>query len=189
MRRRYWRSVRVLQNSEMRVPRLCCCRLRVDRNHGRQANNGLQRTAPRLRTDMKHWLRYYLRTCPRRAAAEAQRYMAFVYTGAVTEVRWVGVGGLSLHVGGRSVNWSYDRPCRAWSAQGRRLRPCDARDMCRVSPALLRNHIAVLAVLIRFAALGFSVTTFWFDRMAGARRLLVNSFARSRVLVIRTSSK
>jgi hypothetical protein len=51
----------------------------------------------------------------------------------------------------------------AWAA----FLSCDARDMCRVSPTLLRNQLAVLAVLIRFVTLYFSLTTYWFDRMAG----------------------
>ena len=36
-----------------------------------------------------------------------------------------------------------------WSA----FLSCDARDMCRVGPALVRNHLAWLAVAIRFFTL------------------------------------
>lgn len=36
-----------------------------------------------------------------------------------------------------------------WSA----FLSCDARDMCRVGPALIRNHLCILAVAIRFFSL------------------------------------
>jgi hypothetical protein len=38
------------------------------------SNNGFQRTAPRLRPDMRYWLRHQLRSRDRRAAAEANCY-------------------------------------------------------------------------------------------------------------------
>jgi hypothetical protein len=41
-----------------------------------------------------------------------------------------------------------------WSA----FLSCDARDMCRVGPALMRNHLALMAVALRFVTLWFGLT-------------------------------
>jgi hypothetical protein len=42
---------------------------------------------------------------------------------------------------------------------------CDAREMCRISPALMRNHLGVLAVLFRLGTLWAALSTAFCHRV------------------------